>query len=92
VTAANIRLALTAVLALLLLLMTTGCATRTVTVQMPIPVPCEMPDIPKPALPIDTVPQDSDIFVIDRALWASLELIEGYVVQIQTAMAGCRQP
>jgi len=76
----------------LILVLFPACATRTITVQVPVPVPCEMPDIPKPALPIDTVPKDSDIFVIDRALWASLELIEGYVVQIQTAMAGCRQP
>lgn len=85
-------LAFRLLLAALLLLFMTGCATRTITVQVPVPVPCQMPDIPKPALPIDTVPQDSDIFVIDRALWASLELIEGYVVQLQTAMAGCRQP
>ena len=84
-----------AALTTLLVLLLTGCAllpTRTITVQVPVPVPCQMPDIPKPALPIDTVPQDSDIFVIDRALWASIELIEGYVVQLQTAMAGCRQP
>lgn len=85
-------LAFRLLLAALLLLFMTGCATRTITVQVPVPVPCQMPDIPKPALPIDTAPQDSDIFVIDRALWASLELIEGYVVQLQTAMAGCRQP
>lgn len=81
-----------AVFTALLVLLLAGCATRTITVQVPVPVPCQMPDIPKPALPIDTVPQDSDIFVIDRALWASMELIEGYIVQLQTAMAGCRQP
>lgn len=81
-----------AVFTALLVLLFAGCATRTITVQVPVPVPCQMPDIPKPALPIDTVPQDADIFVIDRALWASMELIEGYIVQLQTAMAGCRQP
>lgn len=74
------------------LLVLAGCATRTITVQVPVPVPCQMPDLPKPALPIDTVLPDADIFVIDRALWATLELVEGYIVQLQTAMAGCRQP
>ncbi len=85
-----------AAFAVFILLLFPGCAllpTRTITVNVPVPVPCQMPDIPKPALPIDIVdPTDPNIFYVDRALWATLELLEGYIVQLQTAMAGCRQP
>jgi hypothetical protein len=69
-----------------------GCSlpARTITQQVPVPVPCEVPDIPRPPLPVDSVPESADIFVIDRALWASLEIIEGYVGQLRAAAEGCR--
>ncbi len=72
-------------------LILSGCAgVNTVVQKVPVPVPCEVPDIPQPPLPIDSVAPDADIFVVDRALWASLEVIEGYVGQLRAAAEGCR--
>lgn len=78
---------------ILLLLALVGCSVRTVTVQVPVPVPCTIPELPAPTLPVDSLkPDESNVFVIDRALWASIELLEGYVGQLQEAIKGCNAP
>lgn len=89
----NLRLAIVMVLLIFLVgVGLSGCSlpARTITQQVPVPVPCEVPDIPRPSLPIDSVPESANIFVVDRALWASLEIIEGYVGQLRAAAEGCR--
>lgn len=78
-------------LAALAIVTLTGCAgVNTVVQYVPVPVPCEVPDIPEPVLPIDAVTPDQDVFVVSRALWATLEVLEGYVAQLRAAAAGCR--
>lgn len=69
-----------------------GCASQpqTIEVRVPVPVPCQIPDIPWPALPIDSLPADADVFVASRALWASLELMEGWAATAEAAMSACR--
>lgn len=75
--------------ALLLAALLAGCATTSHTVEVPVPVPCEVPDVPKPALPIDAVPLDADIFAKVRALIASVELLEGDNDRLRAAIVGC---
>lgn len=78
--------------ALALALALSGCAgVSTVTQLVPVPVPCEIPDAPAPALPIDSVAPGQDVFAVSRALWATLEVLEGYVAQLKAAEVGCRE-
>jgi len=88
---AVVSLCITMALILLMAVIFTGCAPITSNVvRVPVPVPCEIPDVPVPALPIDAVASDADLFTIDRALWASLERLEAYVAQLRTMLDGCR--
>lgn len=76
---------------LALALLVAGCGTITTnTIRVPVPVPCEVPDVPQPALPVDTVPASADVFTIDSALWATLEILEAYIGQLRAVAAGCR--
>jgi hypothetical protein len=67
-----------------------GCAHMTETVNVPVPVPCNPPKVEKPALPVDSLPQGSDIFSQVRALWATVETLEGYADQLTAALDACR--
>ena len=69
-----------------------GCQTapQTVEVKVPIGIPCTIPDIPRPSLPVDSLTPDADIFVATRALWATVELLEGWAAQAEAAMGACR--
>lgn len=71
----------------------TACATtapRTVTVDVPVPVPCHVEAVDDPVLPVDALAGDEDIFVINRALWASIEIYAGHVLKLMTANEACR--
>lgn len=71
-----------------------GCAAQTastVTVEVPIPVPCEIPEIAAPALPVDSLGPEADIFDHVRALWATVERMEGYEAELREAINACRR-
>jgi len=74
------------------LLSLSGCAmfARTNIVEVPVPVPCIVPDIPRPAFAIDGVSPEADLFVVARALWATVEQWEAYEIQLQAAIAACK--
>ena len=78
-------LALAAALAL------SGCAIPvTQRVEVPVPVPCDAPEVARPASPVDALPDDADAFETTRALWATVETLEGYAGQLEVAVAACR--
>lgn len=82
---------ITMAVVILMAVVITGCgAVTSNTVHVPVPVPCNIPDVPAPALPIDSVAKDADIFTIVRALWATVERQESYVLQLRTMLDGCR--
>jgi len=79
--------------ALALSLALSGCALipgTTVRQNVPIPVPCDVPDIPTPSVPIDSMPAQPDVFVTGRALWATVETLEGHAAQMRAALDACR--
>jgi hypothetical protein len=76
--------------AIMALVLLTGCATMTKTVEVPVPVPCIVPDVPRPAFAIDTIEPDSDVFVVARAMWATIEQWEAYEIQLQAAIDACK--
>jgi hypothetical protein len=67
-----------------------GCAGRVAQIEVPVAVPCKVPDVPKPAFAIDTIPPDADIFTVVRALWATMEQHEAYEIQMQAAIDACK--
>lgn len=73
-----------------------GCAAAvppppaTVTVEVPVPVYCE-PEVPlAPALPVDALRPGAGLHEVARALWASLELLEGHAERLRAAAESCR--
>lgn len=72
----------------------TGCATAQpvpVTVRVPVPVPCDVPDVARPAMPTEALPVDAGVFIVGRALWAEIEVREGYEAQLRAAAGACRR-
>lgn len=67
-----------------------GCAGRVAQIEVPVPVACKVPEIEKPALAIDTIAPDADIFTIVRALWATVEQMEAHEVEMQAAIDACK--
>lgn len=85
------KVAATTAAVIIMALVFVGCGAITSNVvHVPVPVPCEIPDVPVPALPIDSVSKDADLFTVNRALWATVERLEGYVAQLRTTLDGCR--
>ncbi len=68
-----------------------GCATMGAqgTVEVPVPVPCQVPNIKKPALPVDALTGVADIFTIVKSLWASDLLRQGYEQELEAALQAC---
>ena len=80
-------------LALLLACSLSGCGTLfgpTVTVKVPVPVPCNPPAVDRPAMPTEALLGLEDVFVVGRALWAELEVRDGYEERLRAAVDGCR--
>lgn len=70
-----------------------GCALlngTTTRVEVPIPVPCNPPAIEAPARPIDGLTPEANEFEYVRALWATLETLEGYTQHLEVAVDACR--
>ena len=70
-----------------------GCATpppEVVEVSVPVPVYCEPPARQRPSLPVDALPEAPDAFELVRALWASLEVLEGYSERLEADTNACR--
>lgn len=81
----------TIIMAVVIIMAMGGCAPITSNVvHVPVPVPCEIPDVPAPVLPIDSVSKDADQFTVTRALWATVERLESYVAQLRTVLDACR--
>lgn len=70
----------------------TGCAilTRTERIEVPLVVPCDPPGLQAPSRPIDGVNGQADVFEHIRALWATVEVLEGYVGHLEAAVGACR--
>jgi hypothetical protein len=63
----------------------------TETVEVPIPVPCNPPQVDPPAKPIDGLdPAAMTIFESTRALWATVEALEGHAEQLRVSVDACR--
>lgn len=70
-----------------------GCASAPpdiVTVPEPYPVYCEPPARSRPALPLDALPLDADLFEVTRAAKATVELLEGYLERLEADVNACR--
>lgn len=76
----------------ILLLALAGCAGQPApqVVKVPTPVYCEPDDVPAPALPIDQLQEGADDYDVTRALWATVEMQEGYQVKLRAAVDACR--
>ena len=75
-------------------LMLSGCASMLpafLTVRVPVPVPCNVPAIARPVLPVDSLNVDDNVFVVNRALWATDEIREGYEIRLVAALDSCRE-
>lgn len=70
------------------LLVLSGCATQIV--KVPVPVKCPVPDISISPLPVDALKGSEDLFVINKALWASIETQEADIVKLKAVVDACR--
>ena len=71
-----------------------GCSTLAgflPTIRVPVPTPCDPPKVEKPAWPVDNLADGSNVFEVARALWAEVELREGYEEKLRAAAEGCRK-
>ena len=74
-------------------LLSAGCASlgqETVRVEVPVAVPCNPPAVEEPTYPIDSIAPTADAFEYVRALWATVEMYEAYVLQLRAATELCR--
>ena len=74
------------------LLLLSGCAllNGVTRVEVPVSVACNPPHIDPPARPIDSVAPQANEFEFVRALWATLETLEGYTQHLEAAVDACR--
>lgn len=75
-------------------LLLAGCATSgvtTTTIEVPVPVFCDPPEVPAPAVPADALGPGADMFEHARALWASVERLEGHAAELRAALDACRK-
>ena len=82
-----------------LLSLLVGCATsepiivhKTVEVEVPVEVRCKVEYPKKPAWPLDTIPEGSDIYVVGSAALAEIELRSGYEGELEAALKRCADP
>lgn len=76
-----------------LALLCAACGTNppeVVEVSVPVPVYCEPPARTRPALPLDALPLDADLFEVTRAAKATVELLEGYLERLEADVNACR--
>ena len=91
--AAVIAWGMVAAVAVALAVALSGCAapaSTTTTVEVPIPVPCNPPEPAPPSIPVSGLGPDADIFEHVRALWATVERMEGYEAELRAAADSCR--
>ena len=69
-----------------------GCAllNGVTKVEVPVAVACNPPHIDPPARPIDTLTPEANEFEFVRALWATIETLEGYTQHLEAAVDACR--
>lgn len=70
-----------------------GCAglVETTTVEVPIPVACDPPQVLEPSKPVDGLdPARATAFEFERALWATVEALEGHAEQLRASADACR--
>jgi PBP1b-binding outer membrane lipoprotein LpoB len=73
-------------------LLLTGCATteRLVEIRIPTPIACQVAEPARPMMDTDTIPLDSPIDTMARAMRAEIERREGYETQLRTALQSCK--
>ena len=77
-----------------MLALASGCALLTGTttrIEVPVSVDCNPPVIEAPSRPIDAVGPQANEFEFARALWATIETLEGYTQHLEAAVAACRR-
>lgn len=76
-----------------LALLCAACGTNppeVVEVSVPVPIYCEPPARSRPALPLDALPLEADLFEVLRAAKATTEVLEGYVELLEADTGACR--
>jgi hypothetical protein len=79
--------------ALTALTLTAGCASLgqdTVRVEVPVAVPCNPPLVEEPTYPVDALATGASAYEYARAMWATIEMYEAYVLQLRAASELCR--
>ena len=78
---------------LCVILLLTGCASLGLTtrIEVPVAVDCNPPAIDAPSRPIDSLAPQANEFEFSRALWATVEVLEGYTQHLEAAVAACRR-
>ena len=73
-------------------LLVTGCAGlgSLGRIEVPVPVNCNPPAMDAPSRPIDSLTPQANEFEFTRALWATVETLEGYTQHLEAAVAACR--
>lgn len=66
-----------------------GCSTVN-PIEVPVPVPCKIPAVEIPALPVDALQGNENIFDKTKALWSSIETQEAVIKEMQSAMKACQ--
>ena len=81
---------LAAVLMAILLSMVAGCRSRQI-VRVPVPVPCPQPPaVTRPTLPLQSTPATATAGRVIQDLVISIELLQGYAVQLEQTLEGYR--
>lgn len=69
-----------------------GCATTATapgTISVAVATPCQTDLPPRPAMPVDSVAMDADIWTMGTALWAERQIREAYEIALATRLKGC---
>lgn len=74
-------------------LLLTGCATsaKLVQVKVPIPIPCQVAEPARPMMDTETIPIESPIDELTRAMRAEIDRREGYEGELRAALNACKK-
>lgn len=81
-------------IAVLAVAIASGCAREpgpVVPVEVSVPVYCQPREVPRPAMPVDALPESADVFEVSRALWAEVEAREAYEIRLRDALDACKE-
>ncbi|MEO6146538.1 MAG: hypothetical protein ABIT70_05690 [Sulfuriferula sp.] len=77
------------------MLLLAACATETqlappIEVKVPVAVPCHAPAVPKPAWPMDILPDGASLYDQVKNLIAEIEARMAYEIQLESAVQVCQ--